>query len=77
MTDQLHPLYVLGSLAFLFAGVIIGYAIGYARGLQHQRCPHCRAGHPFKSPAGWEDYHIIPTKGGDAYQYARCERKDR
>ena len=32
MNDQFHPLYVLGSLAFLLGGIVIGYVVGWRRG---------------------------------------------
>ena len=57
MTDLYHPLYWVGSAAFMLAGGLIGYSIGFRGGIQTAwreaidqaaklACQECGAGRP-------------------------------
>jgi len=53
MTDLYHPLYLLGDAAFVLAGGLIGYSIGFRGGSRDAidevaklACAWCRSGQP-------------------------------
>lgn len=70
MNDQFHPFYILGSFAFLLAGIIIGYPIGWARAINaavKAGCGRCAQGVPL---VGDGRFHAPGLFSGECHSYA-------